>query len=169
MYPETYEPLPLSQPLFSRRLRPHRSLTRRSSHIVLLIFAGVSFFSSLPFIFMGAWPVAGFMGLDAVLLAYAFKLNFRAARAYEDVSLTVLELFLAKVDPAGKRAEWRFNPLWVRFEQEAHEEFGMQRLAIVSRGRSVEVAQFLGPDEKAEFAGDFSRALTTAKRGPRYS
>lgn len=169
MYPETYEPLPLSQPLFSRRLRPYRSLTKRNTHFLLLIFAGVSFFSSLPFIIMGAWPVAGFMGLDVALLAYAFKLNFRSARAYEDISLTALELLLAKVDAAGKRAEWRFNPLWVRFEQEEHEEFGMQRLAFVSRGRSVEVAQFLGPNEKADFAGDFSRALNAAKRGPRYS
>jgi len=158
-----------NQRLFSARLKPHRSLTRRNFHVLLMVFSGASLFPSLLFVLLGAWPVVGFMGLDVAIFYVAFLANFRAARAYEDVQVTPFELRLAKVSAKGRRAEWRFNPVWVRLEREEHEEFGTQRLALVSRGRSVEVAAFLGPDEKADFAAALSRALAEARRGPRYS
>ena len=34
---------------------------------------------------MGAWPVFGFFGLDVLLIYWAFRLNFRAPRATEDI------------------------------------------------------------------------------------
>lgn len=124
---------------------------------------------SLPFVLLGAWPVAGFMGVDVALFYFAFRANFNAARAYEDVLVTPFELFFAKVSARGRRAEWRFNPAWVRLEREEHEEFGTQKLALVSRGKSVEIAAFLGPNEKADLAKALSRALADARRGPRFS
>jgi uncharacterized membrane protein len=160
---------PHEQRIFAVRLHPHRSLTRRNFHILIMIFSATSFFATLPFVIIGAWPVAGFMGLDVALLYFAFRANFRAARAYEDVRVTPLELMLAKVSPRGVKAEWRFNPSWVRLHKEEHEEFGVQRLALVSRGQSVEIANFLGPSEKARFANGLSRALAEARRGPRFS
>ena len=101
--------------------------------------------------------------------ALAFRANFRAARAYEDVNLTPLELQVAKVSAKGVKAEWRFHPSWVRLQKEEHEEFGLQKLALVSRGQSVEIADFLGPDEKARFAAHLAEALAEARRGPRFS
>ena len=133
------------------------------------LFCLIGTVSSLPFILMGAWPVAGFFGLDILLIFVAFKANYRAARAYEDVVVTPLELLLAKVSAKGLRREWRFHPAWVRIDKVEHFEFGLQRLALRSRGRSVEVAAFLGPDAKADFASRLTRALSDAKRGARYS
>jgi uncharacterized membrane protein len=155
--------------LFAARLHPHRSLSRRQVRLLLGLVALVSTAATLPFVLMGAWPVAGFMGLDVLAISFAFKASFRSARAYEDVRVTVLELLLAKVNPRGRRAEWRFNPSWVRLEKKVHEEFGMQRLDLVSRGSRIEVAGFLGPDEKADFADKLTRALSEARRGFRYS
>ena len=83
--------------------------------------------------------------------------------------MTMLELLLAKVDPRGARAEWRFNPSWVRIEQQTHQEFGLQRIDLIARGNRIEVAGFLGPDQKEVFASDLSRALAEARRGYRYS
>ncbi len=157
------------KPILSLRLKPHRSLTKGNFRLLLLIFVGASVFSSLPFILLGAWPVAGFMGLDVAALYFAFRANFRAARAYEDLLLTPFELRFAKVSAKGARAEWRFNPAWVRLDRVEHEEFGTQRLAFVSRGRSVEVGLFLGPGEKARLAVNLSSALAEARRGPRFS
>jgi uncharacterized membrane protein len=155
--------------LFSARLQPHRSLNRRNFRVLLAIFTCASFFSTLPFVLLGAWPVAGFMGIDVAIFYFAFRANFRAARAYEDVEVSFFELMLAKVSAQGERAEWRFNPSFVRLEQEKHSEFGTQRLALVSRGKAVEIAAFLGPAAKADFATDLSRALAEARRGPRFS
>lgn len=160
---------PIARRILSVRLYPHRSLTRRNFHILLMLFAMASFATTVPFMIIGAWPVVGFMGLDVALFYFAFRANFRAARAYEDVRVTPLELLLAKVSPKGTRAEWRFNPSWVHLHKEDHEEFGVLKLALISRGQSVEIGHFLGPAEKARFAEGLTRALVEARRGPRFS
>ena len=151
--------------LLDVRLVPHRSLTVNNVRLIMALFSLVVFVSSLPFIIMGAWPVAGFFGLDVLILSAAFTANFRAARAYEHVVVTPLELLLAKVNPRGRRREFRFHPAWVRLNKEVHEEFGILRLSLRSHGRSVEVASFLGPDDKARFASGLSKALSEARRG----
>lgn len=141
-------------------------MTPRASNMFILLFGAATFALSLPFFLMGAWPVAGFMGLDVLALYIAFRLSFHAARAYETLDLTPLELVLVKIGARGQRAEWRFDTLWVRLEQQTHAEFGTQMVALVSRGQRVEVGSFLGPDQKAELARELSRALAVAKRGP---
>ena len=137
---------------------------------MLLLCVGLAgVFTSMPFVLIGAWPVAGFFGLDVLLVSLAFRASFRAARAYEDISVTPLELSLQKVSARGVAREWRFNPVWVRLDRQEHEAFGTQRLDLISRGQSVEVASFLGPDAKAEFADGLGTALREARRGVRYS
>jgi uncharacterized membrane protein len=163
------EPVSFEEEIFSARLSPYRSLTRRNFRILLMVFSGACFVTGVPFVILGAWPIAGLMALDAIAFYLAFRANFRAARAYEQFRLTPLELQLARVSARGLRAEWRFNPAWVRLERDEDEEFGVARLALVSRGRRVEIAGFLGPDQKAQFAEALSRALSVARRGPRLS
>ena len=156
-------------PLFSARLDPHRSMTVRGSAIVIGAYALLSALFSLPFFLIGAWPIVGFLGLDVALLYFAFRANFRAAKAYEHFRLTYFELQFARVSAAGLKREWRFAPAWVRLERVEHEEFGVQRLSLHNRGRRWDIAKFLGPDQKAEFATRFTSALAEARRGPRYS
>ena len=157
---------PYDQALYFARLRPHRSLTRAQAKILVAVISAALAVTTLPFFLMGAWPIVGFLGLDAVGLWLAFELSFRSARAYEDVRVTPLELLLAKVSAKGDAREWRFNPSWVRIDRSMHEEFGLQRLRLVSRGRAVEFASFLGPAQKAEVASDLALALARARRGP---
>ena len=156
-------------PIFKARIHPHRSLTQGQFHVLLGAVAAIGVCASTPFVVMGAWPVAGFFGIDVLLVYLAFRASFRSARAYEDLVLTPLELSVAKVSAKGQRAEWRFNPNWVRLEREDHEEFGTQRLALVSRGLRLELAAFLGPDAKADLAKRLQRALAQARRGLFYS
>ena len=155
--------------LLDVRLTPHRSLAKKQFRLLMVLFALVGTISSIPFVVLGAWPVAGFMGLDVLLVYLAFRANYRSARAYEDICVTPLELIIAKVSAAGLKAEWKFHPAWVRLDRVEHIEFGLLRLALCSRGRSVEIGGFLGPDAKADFASSLTRALSEAKRGPRFS
>jgi uncharacterized membrane protein len=159
---------PLEQHIFATRLVPYRSMTPRDFRRFIVGFCLLTFLASLPFYVIGAWPVAGFMGLDALALYIAFRLNFRSARAYETVDVSPLELVFAKVGARGQREEWRFNPCWVRLEQAVHEEFGTERVTLVSRGVSIEIGAFLGPRQKAELARDLSKALAAARRGARF-
>jgi uncharacterized membrane protein len=152
--------------IFSAVITPHRSLTARGFLILMLCLGGLSFISGMAFVLMGAWPVFGFFGLDVALVYFAFRANFRAARAYEVVTVTATELTVRKVNPRGATREWTLNPLWVRLERIVHHEFGIERLFLVSQGRRLTIASALGPDEKASFARALSNALGEAKRGP---
>jgi len=126
----------------------------------------VSFAAGLFFFLLGAWPIVGFLGLDVLLVYAAFKANYRAATAYESVTMTPSALKVRKVSHRGEVAEWTLNPVWVRLDREVHAEFGIERLFLVSHGRRFPIAAFLGPHEKAEFAIAFSAALQQARRGP---
>jgi uncharacterized membrane protein len=151
--------------IFSAVITPHRSLTPRGFLIFMLCIGGLSFISGMTFLLRGAWPVFGFFGLDVLLVYWAFRANFRAARAYEEVTVTASELTVRKVSHRGGIREWTLNPLWVRLERIVHEEFGIERLSLVSRGQRLTIAGFLGPAEKASFAHALSDALGEAKRG----
>lgn len=165
----TNEPSTADEQIFAARISPHRSLSSGGVRTLLVVFSGASFLLCIPFVLLGAWPVALYLLLDAALFGWALRANRGAARAYETVRLTPVELEVARVTARGAKTEWRFNPFWVRIERHEHEEFGLQRLSLVSRGRRIEIAGFLGPGQKAEFADALAHALAVARRGPRFS
>ena len=155
--------------LFRALLTPHRSLSRGGFIALMGFFGAVSFAAGLAFLLMGAWPVLGFFGLDVVIIWWAFRVNFKRGNASEEISVTPSELRLRRITHRGHVIEWAFNPLWVQLDQKIHPEFGVERLTLVSRGRRVSVASFLGADEKESFAKALISALQAAKRGPVYN
>jgi uncharacterized membrane protein len=157
---------PVDPSLFAARLTPHRSLSRAGFLLLMAVLGGISFAAGMVFLVLGAWPVFGFFGLDVLLVYWAFRANYRDARAYEDVMVTTSELRVRKVSPRGQVSEWVLNPLWAKLDYEIDEEFGLQRLYLVSRGRRLPIASFLPPQEKESFAAALAAAITEAKRGP---
>ena len=155
--------------LFSAQLTPHRSLNRTGFLVLMGFLTLVSFAAGIVFTLMGAWPVFGFFGLDVVVVYWAFRVNFHRAQAVEEITITPSELRLRRVSHRGHVVEWVFNPLWVRLDQKTHAEFGIEKLYLVSRGRRVSVASFLGAEEKASFAKALTAALQAARRGPTYN
>jgi len=156
----------LEPTIFSATLTPHRSLGRAGFLILMALFGGISFITGMLFLVIGAWPVLGFFGLDVLLLYWAFRLNYRHADAYEQVTVTPSTLKVRKVSHLGRAREWVLNPLWVRLDQIELEEFGIDRLFLISRGRKLTIASFLGPNEKASFAKELGNALSEVRRGP---
>ena len=160
---------PREAQIFSALLTPHRSLNRTGFVAVMLFLSVVSFVTGLAFLMMGAWPVFGFFGLDVLVIWWAFKANFRAARAREEIVVTASEFRVRRVSHRGQVAEWTFNPLWVRLDQEVDEEYGIEHLYLISRGQQIQIARFLGPEEKASFYKGLMEALNAARRGPTYN
>ncbi len=156
----------LEPTLFYAVITPHRSLGNIGFLVLMVIFGMASFFAGVAFLAMGAWPVFGFFGLDVLLLFIAFRINYRRAAAFEEVTVTPSALTVRKVSHTGRAREWSLNPLWARLEKEEYEEYGIGRLFLVSHGKQLTIASFLGPDEKAGFAEALTRALGDAKRGP---
>ena len=158
---------PADEPtLFCALITPHRSLGGVGFLVLMGAIGGVSFAAGIVFLILGAWPVVGFFGLDVLLIYWAFRTNYRAARAYEEVTVTASELRVRKVSHRGRVAEWSLNPLWVRLDRDTHGEFGIEQLFLVSRGRKLPIAGFLGPREKESFADALAASIGEAKRGP---
>jgi uncharacterized membrane protein len=158
---------PATEPtLFSAIITPHRSLSGRGFLLVMTLVGGLSFIGGMFFFMLGAWPVVGFLGLDVLLVYWAFRANYRAAAAFEEVTVTPSVLRLRRVSHRGEVAEWTLNPVWTQLDREKHEEFGLLKLFLVSRGRKFPVAGFLSPKERESFAAALSAALGEARRGP---
>jgi len=158
---------PAAEPtLFSAIITPHRSLSGKGFLLVMALVGGLSFIGGVFFFLLGAWPVLGFLGLDVVLVYWAFRANYRAAAAFEEITVTPSELRLRRVSHRGEVAEWTLNPVWTRLDREKHEEFGLLKLFLVSRGRKFPIAGFLSPKERESFAAALSTALGEARRGP---
>lgn len=151
------------KPFFQALLTPHRSLGRTG----FLILMGALMFgwavTGAIFLAHGAWPVFGFFGLDVVAVYIAFRVNYRAARAREEISVSRTSLDIRKTAPSGRFEDHRFNPFWTRFSIARHAEIGITRMAVEAQGRSVSIGGFLNPDDRESFATAFSRALATAK------
>jgi uncharacterized membrane protein len=152
--------------IFSAVVTPHRSLNHTGFVIVMAAVSAVSFAAGTVFLILGAWPVFGFFGLDVLLVYWAFRANYRAAAAYEEVTVTPSELRVRKVSHRGEASEWAFNPLWVRLERDHHEDFGLLGLFLVSREQRLPVAQVLSPQERESFATALAAAIGEARRGP---
>jgi uncharacterized membrane protein len=155
--------------LFSATLTPHRSLNRTGFLVVMALVSVVSFAAGLVFLLIGAWPVFGFFGLDVLVIYWAFRVSFRRAKASEDIRVTPSELYVRRTSHRGHVVEFSFNPLWVQLDRKTHAEFGIERLYLVSKGRRVAIASFLGPEEKERFSKALMAALQAAKRGPTYN
>src|SRR5713226_3502898 len=164
-----FDPEPEQPELFSALLTPHRSLNSTGFLVLMGFLSAVSFAAGLAFLLMGAWPVLGFFGLDLLAIYWAFRVNFRDAKATEEIRVTPSELRVRRVSHRGHVVEWVLNPLWVRLDQKTHAEFGIEKLYLVSKGRSISIARFLGADEKASFAKALNAALQAARRGPTYN
>jgi uncharacterized membrane protein len=164
-----FDPAPAEPKLFSAQLVPHRSLSRTGFLVLMGFVSFVSFAAGIAFWWMGAWPVLGFFGLDILAIYWAFRVNFRRAKATEEISITASELRVRRVSHRGHVVQWVLNPLWVQLDQKTDAEFGIEKLYLVSKGRRVSIANFLGPDEKASFAKALMAGLQAAKRGPTYN
>lgn len=162
---EADPPYAADAPFFKALLTPHRSLGRTGFFALMgaLLFGwGVT---ALFFLAQGAWPVAGFFGLDIVAVYLAFRLNYRAGRAREEVSVSRTSLEIRKVAPSGKSVFHRMNPFWTKFRVRRHAEIGITGMAVEAKGTSVSLGAFLNPDDRESFAKAFSQALATARAG----
>jgi uncharacterized membrane protein len=146
-------------------LTPHRSLNARGFTLLMVIFGAICMGVGIAFYAMGAWPVMGFMGLDVALVWLAFKLNFRSGDRAEHIEVTDREVTVQRVVRSRPFAPMRFVRTWVRVELERDEPRDLiGRLLIRFKGSAIEIASFLSPAEREDFAKALQHALITVPR-----
>lgn len=150
-------------PLFAALLTPHRSLGTKGIRIVVAVYLGFALIPGVYFYISGAWPIVGFLGLDAVLLWWALSASRKSGDAFEEVTLWPDSLEVRHVTAKGRENMHAFNPFWVRFQVDKDYEHRVTRLALRNREEELEIGAFLNPDDKASFATIFGQALSKAK------
>lgn len=140
-------------------LRPHRSLSLAAFKLVLSVVIAVNLVIATVFIAHGAFPVAGFLGLDVLALWLAFRWNYRDARREEHLRIAAGQVHVASIDPKGRAQHWVVNPIWTRVLRQG------RGVVIRAGGDQMRVGAFLSPKECAELAAAVDTALWRAKRG----
>ena len=126
---------------------------------MLIAVIGVNVAVALFFSLQGAFPVAGFLGLDVLALWLAFRWNYRAAQVAEYVRIAPGQVHVAAVDQHGVATHWILNPVWARVARDG-------RGVLIRDGEGqMRVGAFLSPKECESFAAALSLALHRAKRG----
>lgn len=144
-------------------LRPSPPMPPRALLRILGVVLAINLVFAIYFLVRGAWLIAPFMGLDVVLLAWAFRASTRAARREERIILTPSELAVERRFPDKPERQWSFNPYWVRVQLDDPEEH-WSRLTLWSHGKFLAIGQFLAPEERVKFAAILRDALSVARR-----
>ncbi|MET4635627.1 DUF2244 domain-containing protein [Kaistia defluvii] len=149
--------------LFRATLTPYRSLTPRGFAALMMVVVFTCLGSGLLFWSMGAWPIAAFFGLDILAIQFAFRLNYRSARACEIVEMTQEHLTVRRIAPNGRAEAFDFNPYWARLEVERVPDWGIIGMALASHGRRLAIGGFLNPDDRESFATALTQALASVR------
>ncbi len=144
--------------LFIAEIPPYRSLSRRGITIVVCVLAALSVGVAATAWVIGAWPVAGFAGLEIPAVFLLLRWNARGADSMERLVLTEDRLSIHRTDPRGRQTRITLSPAWLNAVLE--EPPGrVPSLVLVNRKLRVEVARGLGEGEKRDLAQALKAAL----------
>ncbi|WP_417767040.1 DUF2244 domain-containing protein [Stappia sp.] len=152
-------------PFFAALLTPYRSLGPAGFRVLMLFICGICLLAGLVFLSLGAWPVFGFLGLDILLVFFAFRWNYKAARAFEEVQVSRTEIRIRKVRASGREQLFTCNPFWARLHLREEEDEGVTRITLTARNRAIDIGGFLNPEDRTSFAGALRSALALAQSG----
>lgn len=141
-------------------LFPHRSLNRTGFVALMLVFGLANLAVAAIFASAGAWPVAGFCGLDVMVIWLAFHLNFASARQAERIEINDENVILERLAHRRHAEVTRLMRPWVGVELE--ERAGGEivgGLYFRARGIRHEIGSFLAPEERRQLAVELRRVL----------
>lgn len=150
------------QVLLDATLRPSPPLPPSALKLILVLVATINLAFAMVFVSRGAWLVMPFMGLDVLLLAWAFRASLRAAQRSERICVTADRLVVERHPVRGPVSEIELNPYWVRVEMADPPDHWSQ-LTLWSHGKGVRIGTFLSPDERASLALSLKDALRRAR------
>ncbi len=144
---------------FDAVLHPYRSLSAQAFRLMLIVVIAVNAVVATVFVVQGAFPVAGFLGLDVLALWLAFRWNYQSAKVAEYVQVVPGAVHVAAVDRHGGATHWVLNPIWARVARDG------RGVLIRAGSGQMRVGAFLSPKECESFAAALDAALHKAKRG----
>lgn len=143
-------------------LEPNRSLSPKAFGLVMTIVVMASFGGGIVYATMGAWPVIGFFGLDALAIWLCFRWSFRQQRQSTRVQITAEQVRLHHISPDGKQKEAEIPTAFARVELD--EPLNWNSWLRIEHGkRAFVIGRFLTPDERKTLADALRSALIKAR------
>lgn len=146
-------------PLFHAVLTAQRSLGARGLAWAAGVLGALAVMTIAVFLVLGAWPVAGFVGVEVGVALLLLWLHHRAGRAREEVTLDREALTVARIDQRGRRAEVRLPPAWLKVALRRADAERSGCVTLATHGRTLAIGAFLTEEEQAELADALERAL----------
>jgi uncharacterized membrane protein len=147
----------------ARAVRGHDQAARRPERaglrIVALAVIAASAVIGGVFAWLGAWPILGFVGVEAVLIPGLLALHRRwSRRSMETLRLAAGRLTVRRTDWRGRCEEISLDPYWARLSLD--ERPGrVSALLLRHRSTVVEIGVLLGEDQKRDLAEALADAL----------
>ena len=113
------------------------------------------------FLFLGAWPVLPFAGLELALLWWALRQFDATADDFERITLESERLTIEACRGA-RRERHEFHPYWARLRYWQPPGQSNHRLLICSHGKEVEVGRWLTEEQKKLLADELRKNLGPA-------
>ncbi len=129
-------------------LRPNRSLSAQTLWVLWIAYAALALTIGAGFVWLGAWPVLPFAGLE---LAFVSGVLWYLNRHAEDSEILILdEREVRVIRREGRRThERRFPRYWARARLVgAEQDWYPTRLLIGSHGQFVEICAGVGEAER---------------------
>jgi len=152
----------LDQPiLIDLIIEPNQSLSHPAFIAVMLILGLITLGLSIFFLYLGAWPVLGFLGLDLALLFLAFKLNARSLKIVERVCMNDREVMVARESAQCKEC-WIFDSYWLNISIKNGPR-GKGYIQLSSHGFSIHIGAFLTIPERQELVKKLRASLVESR------
>ena len=151
---------------FEAVIVPHRSLSRRGLRTLIGAICGLSVCSTAVFWWLGAWPVAGFNGVEITAALLLLRFNARAVRANEVILLSETALRVVRTDRDGRQTQQEVSPAWINVQLQDRPG-RVPGLFLAAHGTRMEIAASLGEPEKLDLAEALKAALHRW-RNPRF-
>ena len=141
---------------------PHRSLSPRGFAVLLSALCAIAFVAGLTFFIIGAWPVIGFLGLEFGVLYFAFKYNYRAAKAYEQLLIHKKGIEIVRINPKGVKQQTNLGSLWLKAEIQKSSR-RRKILGLRLHSEFHEIGAFLPPAEKNQLKDLINQRIEEAR------
>jgi len=152
---------------FDATLTPNRSLSPRAFTIVMVIVVAMSFIAGLSFVSLGAFPVIGFFGLDALAIWAAFRLSFRSLKQETRLRITAGQIEMRHTHPGQKPREASLPTAFTQVRLD-YPDRKPSELKLAHAGKAWVIGRFLTPPERKSLKAALEIAISRAQ-DERYS
>ena len=139
------------------KIYPSQSLGKTGFRVLMLVFMLPAFLIGIYFSFRGAWPVAGFLGLELLLIYLAFKISFISNKVFEHITLDekILKICYHKQNKVVRTIN--LEPTWLKVQINNNPR--PDRLALTSHGKVNIIGKYLSKEERAIVAEKIKNSL----------